>query len=167
MSDKTHATRSEFSFSLIKVCLLIFCCSLRRIRGSFSLLVALLRKQFFISHDFAEKKNKTKQKKRRVDAKTRNESDLESLNSVMLLSQNSHAAVSECVYLSSNRFSMAMENGIQISFSFFGFFSRLVKRNSISIPFFVFRLPVTLKNGFDFRFSFLFFHFRLTFEKRI
>lgn len=157
MSDKTHATRSEFSFSLIKVCLLIFSRSLRRIRGSFSLLVALLKKQFFISHDFAEKKNKTK--KRRFDAKTRNESDLESLNSVMLLSQNSHAVVSECVYLSSNRFSMAMENGIQISFSFFGFFSRLVKRNSISIPFFVFRPPVTLKNGFDFRFSFLFFSF--------
>ena len=53
----------------------------------------------------------------------------------------------ECVYLSANRFSMAWENGSQIPF-----------------PFFVFRFRMTLKNRFEFCFSFF---VSPNFEKRI
>ena len=44
----------------------------------------------------------------------------------------------------------------KFNFHFLVFFG-LVKQYSISIPFFVFRLPVTLKNGFGFCYSFIFF----------
>ena len=77
-----------------------------------------------------------------------------------------YISLSQCVYLSTNRFSMAWENGIQIPFPFFVFawhwktdlnfafcfsFSPNFEKR-IWTSFFVFRFRMTLKNGFEFRF---------------
>ena len=87
-----------------------------------------------------------------------------------------YISLSQCVYLSTNRFSMAWENGIQIPFPFFVFawhwktdlnfafcfsFSPNFEKR-IWTSFFVFRFRITLKNGYEFRFS-----FSHHFEKRI
>ena len=101
-----------------------------------------------------------------------------------------YISLSQCVYLSTNRFSMAWENGIQIPFPFFVFawhwktdlnfafcfsFSPNFEKR-IWTSFFVFRFRITLKNGYEFRFSFshhfekqiwISFLYGLLFEKQI
>ena len=87
------------------------------------------------------------------------------------LEQDVNVASSECVYLSANRFSMAWEKRIQVPYPFFvfawhwktdlnfafcfSFSPNFEKRYWTS--YYVFRLPITLKNGYQFQFSFFVF----------
>ena len=74
-----------------------------------------------------------------------------------------YISLSQCVYLSTNRFSMAWENGIQIPFPFF-FGFRMTLKNRFEFCFLFFVFASLWKTHLNFVFCFSFSHH---FEKRI